>query len=610
MGATGSEAVETQIPARLDRLPWSRWHWLVVVALGITWILDGLEVTIVGAIGAVLKEGDTLHLSSSEVGLAGSIYIAGAVTGALVFGYLTDRLGRKRLFMVTLALYVAATVATALAWGPWSFMAFRFLTGAGIGGEYSAINSAIDELIPARVRGWVDLAINGSWWVGTAAGAAATIPLLDPNLISHSLGWRLCFGLGAVLGLLVLVVRKALPESPRWLMTHGRVEEAEKIVGEIERRVAASTGEDLPEPEGSIEVTETERMGFITIAKTMFGRYPRRSVLGFSLMASQAFVYNAVFFSYGLVLTTFYNVPSGSVGYYILPFALGNFLGPLLLGRLFDSIGRRPMIAGSYVISGVLLAITGYLFTQHVLTATTQTIAWAVIFFFASAGASSAYLTVSEIFPLEIRAMAIAFFYAIATGAGGITGPVLFGALAGTKSRGYIYLGDGIAAALMVAAGVIELWLGVSAEQESLEDIATPLSATEEGTVDGNERHEDHPPEHEPETNDRGRPLDERPRRHRGVPASYRRVYSPRASFASVPLDEKVLALHVARIVGELANEGSLTRHELATRVGARRWGPGQLTHALRIARQRGYISHAGRDRYAAAQRSQPSGAH
>jgi MFS family permease len=582
----GAAAVETQIPGRLDRLPWTRWHWIVVFALGITWILDGLEVTIVGAIGPVLTQSNTLSLSSAEVGLAGSIYIAGAVTGALGFGYLTDRLGRKRLFMITLALYVAATVATAFSWGVWSFMVFRFLTGAGIGGEYSAINSAIDELIPARVRGWVDLAINGSWWLGTAAGAAATIVLLDPHVVSQTIGWRLCFALGAVLGLLVLVVRKALPESPRWLMTHGRVDEAETIVGEIERRVEADTGERLPEPEGSITVNPHGRTGFVAVARTMFGTYPRRSVLGFSLMASQAFVYNAVFFSYALVLTTFYAVPSSSVGYYILPFALGNFLGPLLLGRLFDAVGRRPMIAGSYIVSGVLLAITGYLFTEGVLSATTQTIAWAVIFFFASAGASSAYLTVSEIFPLEIRAMAIAFFYAIATGVGGISGPLLFGALAGTKNRGYVYIGDLVAAVAMVAAGVVELWLGVAAEQESLEEVAEPLSAEGEGGK---------PPQPAAE--------DARPRRQRGVPGSYRRVYSPRASFAGVAGDSGPTAREIENIVVELERSGPLPRSVLALRVGARRWGPGRFARALRAAHRRGYVVRSGLDRYSAVPR-------
>ena len=579
------DAIETQIPARLDRLPWSRWHWLVVFALGITWILDGLEVTIVGSIGAVLTEKDTLALTSAQVGLAGSIYIAGAVTGALGFGYLTDRLGRKKLFMVTLGLYVAATVATAFSWGVWSFMIFRFLTGAGIGGEYSAINSAIDELIPARVRGWVDLAINGSWWLGTAAGAAVTIPLLDPNLISHSIGWRLCFAIGAVLGLIVLLVRKALPESPRWLMTHGRVDEAEQIVGEIEQTVGKQTDGELDEPEGSITVHPQESIGFIQIGRTLLGTYPRRCVLGFSLMASQAFVYNAVFFSYALVLTTFYNVPAGSVGYYILPFALGNFLGPLLLGRLFDVVGRRPMIAGSYIVSAILLAITGYLFTQNVLTATTQTIAWAVIFFFASAGASSAYLTVSEIFPLEIRGMAIALFYAVATGVGGITGPLLFGALAGTKNRGYVYVGDLIAAVTMIAAGIVEIVLGVSAEQESLEEVATPLSAEGEGNAGGAK----------PE-----RQEDERPRRQRGVPSSHRRVYSPRASFAGLPRRNPALRREIDTIVAELSRGGSLRHRELAARVGAQRWGPGQFAAALREARRSGAVVQTGRDRYAA----------
>jgi MFS family permease len=579
-----TEAFETQIPARLDRLPWSRWHWLVVFALGITWILDGLEVTIVGSVGAVLQSPHTLHLSSAEVGLAGSIYIAGAVTGALFFGYLTDRLGRKRLFMITLALYVAATVATGLSWSPWSFMLFRFLTGAGIGGEYSAINSAIDELIPARVRGWADLAINGSWWIGTAAGAAVTIVLLNPAVISQTIGWRLCFGIGAILGLLVLVIRKALPESPRWLMIHGRVDEAEEIVSEIERQVSESTGEQLEEPEGSVTVHPRDRTTFVEIIKTMFGRYPRRSVLGFSLMASQAFIYNAVFFTYALVLTTFYNVAPGNVGYYILPFALGNFLGPLTLGRLFDVVGRRPMIAGTYITSGVLLAITGYLFTQGTLTATTQTIAWAVIFFFASAGASSAYLTVSEIFPLEIRAMAIAFFYAIATGTGGITGPLLFGALAGTKNRDEVYIGYLIGAAAMVVAGLVEVWLGVSAEQESLEEVAEPLSAEGEEGGEETKTHAEPP----------------RPTR-RPAPGSYRRVYSPRPSFAGVPSSPtSSFQREVDAIVREVEGApGPMSRQELARRVGARWWGPGEFGRALREARRRGAVERHPRDRYA-----------
>ncbi len=476
-----SRTITTDIPARLDRLPWSRFHWLIVFGLGITWILDGLEVTIVGSISGVLQEKQTLDFSSFEIGLAGSIYIAGAVTGSLIFGYLTDRFGRKRLFMITLGVYVLAAVLTAFSWSFASFALFRFITGMGIGGEYAAINSAIDELIPARVRGWVDLAINGSYWVGAGVGAAATLILLDPNIFSPEVGWRLAFLMGAILGIVIIFVRRHLPESPRWLMTHGRPEEAERIVREIEQNVRDSEGvSDLPEVSGSITIKPRKSIGFVTIAKILFKKYPRRSVLGFSLMVSQAFFYNAIFFTYALVLTKFYDVSVESVGLYLIPFAVGNFLGPLLLGRFFDSVGRRKMIAGTYLISGVLLAITGYLFVQGVLTATTQTICWSVIFFFASAGASSAYLTVSEIFPLETRAMAIAFFYSLGTGAGGLIGPALFGALIQTSERINVYYGYLIGAGLMIAAAIVEFILGVNAEKKPLEEIAEPITEVKE----------------------------------------------------------------------------------------------------------------------------------
>jgi MFS family permease len=427
------ETFETKIPARMDRLPWTRWHWLVVLALGSVWILDGLEVTIVGSIGAVLTSPETLAFSDAQIGLLGSVYVAGAVVGSLLFGYLTDRMGRKRLFFVTLAVYTIATAATAFAWDFWSFAVFRFLTGAGIGGEYAAINSAIDELIPARVRGWVDLAINGSYWLGTVAGACVALLLLDPSLIPEEYGWRAAFATGAVLGLLILVTRRLLPESPRWLMIRGRQEEAEEIVREIERRVERDAGEELEKPDDSIEIQPRESTGFREIARTMVKDYPTRSVLAFSLMAAQAFFYNAVFFTYAIILSEFMSVEPNRVPIYLIPFALGNFLGPLLLGRLFDVVGRRTMIAGSYIVSGIGLAVIAYLFSQEVFGATSLTIAYSIVFFVASAGASAAYLTVSEIFPLEIRAMAIAFFYAVATGAGGISGPAIYGALVGTK---------------------------------------------------------------------------------------------------------------------------------------------------------------------------------
>src|SRR5579875_1002399 len=363
-----NDVVETNIPARLDRLPWTRWHWMVVVSLGITWVLDGLEVNIVGAIAGVLGERDTLHLSSAAVGFAATAYLIGAVAGALFFSYLTDRFGRKKLFMVTLLVYLISTVLTGLSWNFLSFVVFRFFTGTGIGGEYSAINSAIDELIPARVRGHVDLAINGSWWVGTAIGASATLVLLDPHFLPHSIGWRLCFGIGAVLGLAVLVVRRFVPESPRWLMTHGRVHEAEQVVGQIEKTVEHDAGiTRLAPAEGTVAIRERQATGFITVARVLFQQYPTRSILGAMLMSTQAFLYNAIFFTYALVLTTFYKVSDSSVGLYILPFAVGNFLGPLLLGRFFDSLGRRVMISATYILSGALLAVTGYLFYDGVL---------------------------------------------------------------------------------------------------------------------------------------------------------------------------------------------------------------------------------------------------
>lgn len=470
--------IQTKVPARLDRLPWSRWHWLVVIGLGTVWILDGLEVTIVSAVAGRLTEpGSGLELTASQIGLAGAIYIAGACSGALFFGYLTDRFGRKKLFLITLVLYLAATTLTAFATGPGWFYLFRFLTGAGIGGEYAAINSAIDELVPARVRGRVALFINGSYWVGTAFGAGLAMVLLDTDVFAVDVGWRLAFGLGAILGLGILIVRRHVPESPRWLFTHGRAKEAEMVVDRIEQEIEEQTGRRLPEPQASITVRQRESIGFITIAKTMFKVYPQRSLLCFSLFTGQAFLYNAVFFTYVLVLTVFYDVAASDAPLYLIPFAIGNFMGPLLLGPLFDTIGRRRMIAGTYVLSGVLLTITGYLFTQGLLTAFTQTLAWMVIFFFASAGASAAYLTSSEIFPMEIRALAIAFFFAIGTAVGGISGPLVFGALIDTARAADVFIGYLIGSALMITAGLVEAWIGVDAEGKSLEDIARPLAA-------------------------------------------------------------------------------------------------------------------------------------
>jgi MFS family permease len=470
-------AARGDIPARLDRLPWSAWHWRVVLALGIAWILDGLEVTIVGSIASVLERPDTLGLTATQVGWTGSLYVGGAVLGALFFGRLADRLGRKRLFLLTLAVYMVATVATALSVGFTSFALCRFLTGIGIGGEYAAINSAIDELIPARVRGRVSLAINGSFWVGAALGALISLVLLDANVLGPELGWRAGFLLGAVLALAILLVRRHVPESPRWLLAHGRAEEAERIVADIEASVQARHGV-LP------EVACVARPGIRRphvptmreVAHVLLRRYPRRSAVVLALMISQAFFYNAIFFTYALVLTRFYGVAAEQVGLFILPFALGNFLGPLLLGPLFDQWGRRQMIAATYALSGVTLALTGVGFVQQWLDAATMTLAWSAVFFLASAAASSAYLTVSEVFPLEMRALAISIFYAVGTGVGGFAAPALFGALIASGSRANVFAGYLLGAVLVVAAAAVAWRWAVAAERRPLEEVAPPLA--------------------------------------------------------------------------------------------------------------------------------------
>ena len=467
--------IECDVPARLDRLPWGRFHTLVVAALGITWILDGLEVTLAGAVAGALQDSPALRLSSADIGLAGSAYIAGAVLGAIGFGWLTDKLGRRRLFFLTLFLYIAATLATGFSWNMWSFMLFRFLTGAGIGGEYAAINSAIQEFIPARVRGWTDLAINGSFWIGAAMGAAGSIVLLDPALFGADMGWRLCFLIGGLLGFVILFMRRWLPESPRWLMTHGRMEEARAVVADIEQRSTLSDAE-LAAEVGCIRLRHRPTtLG--DVFHVLFRLHRRRALVGLALMTAQAFFYNAIFFTYALVLKDFYGIPSEDVGRYLLPFAAGNVLGPLVLGRLFDTWGRRPMIVFTYMASGVLLLASGWLFTQGVLTATTQTLAWSGIFFFASAAASSAYLTVSETFPLEMRALAIAIFYALGTALGGIAGPLVFGRLIETGSADSVFVGYCIGAGLMIAAALVQWVWGVAAERRPLEHVAQPLTA-------------------------------------------------------------------------------------------------------------------------------------
>lgn len=469
--------IATDVPARLDRLPWSRFHTLVVVALGVTWILDGLEVTLAGSVSGALKESPALRFTNTEIGLAGAAYIAGAVLGAVFFGWLTDRLGRKKLFTITVLVYLTATAATAFSWNVASFILFRFLTGMGIGGEYTAINSTIQELVPARVRGWTDLVINGSFWVGAALGALGSIILLDPAWINPEYGWRLAFFIGAALGLVILFLRQWIPESPRWLISHGHPERAAAIVADIERRAGFTPppGEVLPltrlRPRAATPLGE--------VFRALFVAHRERALVGLALMLSQAFFYNAIFFTYALILTDFYAVPSQNIGWFILPFAAGNFLGPLLIGRLFDTLGRRVMIAATYALSGLLLTGTGYLFWKDLLTASQLTLCWSVVFFFASAAASSAYLTVSETFPVEMRALAIAMFYAIGTGAGGIAGPWLFGILIDTGSRGSVFGGYLLGAALMLIAAAIAARFAFPAERKPLESVARPLNAVD-----------------------------------------------------------------------------------------------------------------------------------
>jgi MFS family permease len=475
--AIGGAAIRTSVPARLDRLPWSRLHVLLVVALGVTWILDGLEVTIVGSIGPVLQSPATLRLSTTELGAAASFYVAGAVAGALFSGWVTDRLGRRLVFYATLCTYLAGVLLSALSWSFASFAAFRVLTGLGIGGEYAAVNSAIDELIPARYRGRVDLIVNGSFWLGAAAGAGASLLILDPQVISPRYGWRLGFAVGGVLGLSVLLLRRWVPESPRWLVTHCRAKEADATLASIEKRISGSTGKALPPARDTLEVHPRRSFGLGIIFASMLRTHRSRSALAVTLMIAQAFLFNAVFFTYGLILTHFYGVPAQRIGLYLLPLTAGNFLGPLALGPLFDTVGRRKMIAGTFGASALLLFATAALFGLGYLSAITQTAAWICIFFFASAAASSAYLTASEIFPLETRALAISCFYAIGTAVGGGASPLIFGWLIGSHSSWKVSAGYAFAALLLAAAAVTEAVVGVDAEGKSLESIADPLSS-------------------------------------------------------------------------------------------------------------------------------------
>jgi MFS family permease len=470
------EVFETDVPARLDRLPWDRFHWLIVVALGITWTLDGLEVTLVGSLAAAIHESPSLALSETEVGLTASAYLVGAVIGAVGFGWLTDRWGRRKLFFMTVGLYLAASIATGFSWDFWSFALFRALTGAGIGGEYAAVNSAIQEMIPARKRGTVDLAVNGTFWAGAALGAGSALVVLDPAVVDPEIGWRAAFIVGGILALVIMLLRNWVPESPRWLMTHGYADQANRIVADIEKQVASRHGALPPLQYGPTRLRRRGHTSLRDVIGIMLYRQRQRTVLGITLMACQAFCYNAIFFTYALVLTKFYGVNSHEVGWYLLPFALGNLMGPLLLGPLFDSVGRRIMITLTYAVAGILMAISGYAFQQGWLTAWEQTLAWTVIFFFASPAASAAYLTVGEAFPLEMRAIAISLFYAFGTAIGGVAGPTLFGWLIQGGQRGDIFWGFLLAAVLMLVAAYTEWRLGFAAEGRPLEDVSAPLS--------------------------------------------------------------------------------------------------------------------------------------
>ncbi|GAB3561302.1 MFS transporter [Spelaeicoccus albus] len=588
--------ITTKVPARLDRLPWSHFHWLVVVGLGSVWILDGLEVTMVGSVAARLTEnGSGISMSPGQIGTAAGIYVLGACLGALFFGQLTDRFGRKKLFMITLTVYLVATVATGFSFSPWYFFIARFVTGAGIGGEYAAVNSAIDELIPARLRGRIDLIINGTYWLGAAGGAASALFFLNTDIFSKDLGWRLAFALGAVLAIFVFVVRKNVPESPRWLFIHGREEEAEKIVDDIESGVHDETGQQLSEPDKSLTVRQRTSISFVEIAKVAFKTYPKRAILCFALFVGQAFLYNGITFNLGTLFHGYFGIASAIVPIFIIVWSLSNFVGPVVLGRLFDTIGRKPMIAISYIGSAVIAAVLALVFVSHAGNEWVFLVILAACFFLASSGASAAYLTVSEIFPMETRALAIAFFYAIGTAAGGITGPLLFGQMIGSGDRGLVAVAFYIGAAVMAAGGICELFFGVKAEGADLEDIAQPLTAGDAGG-----RSHDETPTDESAGS-------ETPRRREGSMTGVRRyrpgpgesgLYAPWASVSSRSgdgdtLEQEVLAL--SRVLGESGPMGS---RELYRQVGARYWGPGRYRNALRRGLDDGVIRRGRRGRY------------
>lgn len=616
-----TDVISTKVPARLDRLPWSRFHWRIVIGLGSVWILDGLEVTMVGAVAARLTEkGSGIQIDAGQIGLAAAIYITGACFGALFFGQLTDRFGRKKLFMLTLAVYIVATVLTAFAFAPWYLYLMRFFTGAGIGGEYAAINSAIDELIPARARGQVDLAINGSYWLGAAAGSAGALLLLNTAIFPINIGWRLGFGIGAVLGLLILVVRKHVPESPRWLFIHGQEDEAERIVGGIEEEVEEETGQELSEVDQTLTVRQRSTIPFREIAKVAFTKYPKRAILGLALFVGQAFLYNGVTFNLGTLLTGFYDVSSGMVPLFIIIWSLANFAGPLTLGRLFDTVGRKPMISGTYLgsaaVAVVLALILVYSSNLWLFMAVLM-----LCFFLASSGASAAYLTVSEIFPMETRALAIAFFYAVGTAIGGISGPLLFGQLIESGDRGNVALAFYIGAGVMALGGVIELIFGVKAEGESLEDLATPLTV-HEGDEESAEPMEDRDvdgdadsDESSAETDNSERAESDRARRERIAtrgerhqvsmtgarryrPGRGQTIYSPWMATSTPSNQDETLDHEIEALANIVAEQGELTSRALYEIAGARYWGPGRFRGALREAVAEGRIARRGNRRF------------
>ncbi|MCV7298681.1 MFS transporter [Mycobacterium barrassiae] len=580
--------ITTQVPSRLDRLPWSRFHWRVVLGLGGVWVLDGLEVTMVGNVAERLTEpGSGIELTAGQIGIAAAIYIAGACLGALFFGQLTDRFGRKKLFILTLAVYLAATVATAFAFAPWYFFIARFFTGAGIGGEYAAINSAIDELIPARVRGRVDLIINGSYWLGAAGGAVGALLLLNTSLFPQDLGWRLAFGIGAVFGLAVLIVRRNVPESPRWLFIHGHEDEAERIVREIEEEVERETSERLSEPEGSLTIRPRKTISFVEIAKVAFTQYPKRAILGLALFIGQAFLYNAFTFNLGTLLGTFYGVASGTVPLFFVVWALSNFAGPLLLGRLFDTVGRKAMIAFAYLGSAAIAVVLTALFFGEVGGVVLFIAVLSACFFLASSGASAAYLTVSEIFPMETRALAIAFFYAVGTAIGGISGPLLFGQLIDTGDRGLVAISFLIGAAVMAVGGIVELMFGVKAEGKNLEDLAQPLT-----TAESDESAEPDESAEADERQARAARIAARAERQRAMQSGARR-YRPgpsagwNAAWRESPSPgslDTALDHEIETIARAVAEHQPIRVRDLHRAVGARYWGPGAFRRAMREA--------------------------